>query len=102
MSIYGDRGDLAEFGKKRNTDYGFLPHYMWAENNVIKLPGTIDLAESLGLPIVVCRFSMEIIFQLFQIGNVGKVQTRNLIRRKMKVSEVEETGNTYVQEVLKR
>ena len=31
----GDRGDLAEFGKKRNTDNElfFQPHYMWAENN---------------------------------------------------------------------
>ena len=26
-------GDLAEFGKKRNTDYDFPPHYMWAEMN---------------------------------------------------------------------
>ena len=26
-------GKLAEFGKKRNTDYDFLSHYMWAENN---------------------------------------------------------------------
>ena len=25
LTIYGDRGDLAEFGKKRNTDHGFPP-----------------------------------------------------------------------------
>ena len=27
-----DGGDIAEFGKKRNTDYDFPLHYMWAEN----------------------------------------------------------------------
>ena len=31
----GDRGDSSEFGEKRNTDYGFPPHYNWAENNKI-------------------------------------------------------------------
>ena len=25
--------DLAEFGKKRNTDHDFPPPFMWAENN---------------------------------------------------------------------
>ena len=29
-------GDLAEFGKKRNTDHDFIPHYTWAENNKMK------------------------------------------------------------------
>ena len=29
-------GFLAEFGKNRNTDYDFPPHYMWAENNTEK------------------------------------------------------------------
>ena len=28
----GDRSDLAEVGKKRNTDHDFSPHYMWARN----------------------------------------------------------------------
>ena len=31
--VDGDRGYLAEFGKKRNTDHGLTTHYMWAENN---------------------------------------------------------------------
>ena len=26
-------GDLAEFGKKRNTDHEFPPPFTWAENN---------------------------------------------------------------------
>ena len=30
-----DRGDLAEFGKKRNADYDFPPHYMWAEKIIL-------------------------------------------------------------------
>ena len=30
----GNRGNLAEFVlKKRDADYDFSPHYMWAENN---------------------------------------------------------------------
>ena len=32
--VYGDRGDLAEFGKKNATQIMiFLPHYVRAENN---------------------------------------------------------------------
>ena len=31
-TIYGDLGDLAEFGKKPTQIMIFVPHYMWAEN----------------------------------------------------------------------
>ena len=51
----GDRGELAEFGKKRNRDYIYMlyyviyviiymifyPQYMWAQNN--KLNSLIQL-----------------------------------------------------------
>ena len=34
--VDGDRGDLAEFGKKNATQVMILlPHYMWAENNKV-------------------------------------------------------------------
>ena len=39
--VDGDRGDLAEFEKKRNTD-----DYMWAENN----NSSSYVSETLGIP----------------------------------------------------
>ena len=42
-----DRGDLVEFGKKRNTDYDFsLSLYMWAEYNNINVAVAISLIQS--------------------------------------------------------
>ena len=34
--------DLAEFGKKRNADHDFPPHYIWAENK------NMDISRSLS------------------------------------------------------
>ena len=33
----GDRGDLAEIGKKRHTQYDSDPHYIWAVSNILIL-----------------------------------------------------------------
>ena len=53
----GDRGNFAEFGKKRNTDYVFLPHYIWADGRkVIK-----DVEIKVIIPYITLKLLIKLI-----------------------------------------
>ena len=41
-----ERGDLAEFGKKRNTDDDFPPHWKCGSENNNQLPAENELEET--------------------------------------------------------
>ena len=44
--VNGDCGDLAKFGKNATKIMIFLPHYMWAENNMCLGPNSVQLKMS--------------------------------------------------------